>query len=146
MEDRHWTGDDMIHRLYGVGRQDEHLEACPECRDRWRHFQVRRAGVLRQPDLPADVLRSQRLRIDERIARGEVRGNWAFQPAAAMALATLFALAGSLQRPAPAPVPQMQAAAASSEAQLFEQVFSEISSAEPQSVQPLHGLFEAKKQ
>ena len=51
MNGGHWTDQDLINHVYGVGPEDEHLQACSECRARWMAISERRTLVLEAPEI-----------------------------------------------------------------------------------------------
>ena len=59
---RHWTEDDFIAKVYGLGPEDGHLEGCAACRASWVRFEARRAFVVASVghDLPPAVLEELR--------------------------------------------------------------------------------------
>jgi hypothetical protein len=42
----HWTDDEFIGHLYGLGPGDGHLERCGECAARWAVLEKRRQGIV----------------------------------------------------------------------------------------------------
>src|SRR5262245_20921045 len=139
MENSHWTDDELIERLYGVGRDDSHLAACADCRGRLADLEKARKVLLEAPELSPEVLRSQRSRIEERLAAAEPPRR--LIPAIAMAVLLVVSIA--LNRPAP--MPSTSSTQPNADARWFEEVFSQVSTAEPQTVAPLHALFQVKR-
>jgi predicted anti-sigma-YlaC factor YlaD len=143
----HWTDDELIEHLYGVGPSDAHLNVCRKCQARLSAAQsVRRTleADLGKSDAEMashDFLMSQRRRIYARLSRPPNRwagisiGRWA--PAAA----TLLVVAGGLvvydqrsrhdvgNRPL-------------SDVQLARDVSCMAADSEPRSTAPLRALFE----
>jgi len=137
---KHWSDDELIARLYGVGRQDGHLDGCAECADRWKALAAARARVVQPPALPEGFVAGQRRAIYRRLESREP--SRALLPyASAMATAALIFLAVLLYRPAPAPHPAL----VSSDAELYSEVYSMVQSSEPKAAEPIHALFEVQE-
>jgi hypothetical protein len=70
----HWTDDQVIAHLYGVGPEGAHLSACAECWPRFEAIEERRKSMLahneRTDEVSADFLAAQhraiRARMDEK--------------------------------------------------------------------------------
>lgn len=142
MAGKHWSEEELIQRLYGVGPEGRHLEECEECGERWRRLLAVRSRVLESPQAPEEFLARQRRAIYQRIEQPDRRA-WrpALVHAAGLALLLVFALL--VLRPGPEPQPTM--ASASSDAQFFSEVYSEVQSIEPDAVAPIRGLFEVQQ-
>ena len=136
MAGRHWTGEELIGRLYGIGPGDGHLEECAECSERWQRLLIARSEVLQVPHVPEDLLIRQRRAVYDQLE--QPRRAWRPAFAHAVAVAMLLVLAILMLRPALTPQPTR----ASSDTQLFSEVYSEIQSTEPDAVAPIRGLFE----
>ena len=143
----HWTEDDFIARLYGVGRTDHHLDDCPECRARQAAFQARREAVTRVPDEVEDRrLGEQRRAIYARLGHDE-RPAWR-KTVPALAAAGVLVAGFLLVRPAAAPgvrathreVAVMDNPAA--DAQFFQEVAALDQAPEPQAAVIASALFE----
>lgn len=87
----HWTDDQLIAYLYGVGPDDHHLSNCQECQSRLSQFQERQQE-LRSEDVDLELLAAQRRRIYARLtahahwsARWQAR-RWASVAAMAVVL------------------------------------------------------------
>ena len=140
MQQRHWTDDDLLARLYEVGPQDGHLESCVVCADRWQQLLRRRKALKEgEPEIPQELLAEQRRSVLARLERPQhtVAGRWV--PLFATALLLLMAI--TLWRPGTAP----EVVSEVSDAQVFEQIFTRVSTTEPQAVEPLRALFEVSK-
>ena len=136
----HWSDDELIAQLYGVGPQDGHLDGCAECADRWRVLAAARARVVQPPAVPEEFVAGQRRAVYRRLGFPQRRR--ALLPfASAMATAAIVLLAVLLYRPAPAPQP----APVSSDAELFSDVYSMVQSSEPKAAEPIHALFEVQE-
>src|SRR6185437_8328024 len=87
----HWTDDQLIAYLYGIGPNDHHLSSCQECQSRVSQLQERQEE-LRSEDVDIKLLAAQRRRIYARLtapdhwsARWQVR-RWASVAAIAVVL------------------------------------------------------------
>ncbi len=145
MYDEHWSDDQLIDRIYGVGPADGHLERCPSCARRWEEFR-RRNQSLRQVgiELSDEHLAAQRRAIRARL--GERRRVLPHVLVPALVTLLLAAIV-ILDRRAPEP-PQPAAPESAekiSDAQLFGDVFNSISGTEPTAIGPIRSLFEEKK-
>ena len=137
MNGRHWTGDDMINSIYGVGPQRDHLDECAECRERWLAFQSRRSEVTVEPDVSAGFLAAQRRMIYYRIEQRPQRIR-RLVPAFVAMLALLIAL--MVYRPVTTPTPGPSLSPA--DEQLTSDIYSMEQSSEPQAARAMHALFE----
>lgn len=138
MEDRHWNDDELISRLYGVEPLNSHLAECPECARRWEWFRNRRENLRpAEPAIGEDLLFRQRKSIIARLDRGHriLR----LQPASVLAAVLLaFAILSLIRQTPRSPL----VSGPQPDAQVYEEVFSLVSSSEPEAVQPLRSLFE----
>lgn len=141
----HWTDDQLVAHLYGVGPGNEHLEECDVCRNRLAAMRGQRQTLEEAwPsgwDAGAEFLAAQRRRIYIRIAQpshwwaGNQLRRWV------SAAATLLVLGGGLvlyEEHRGQTVVNDQI----SDAQLAEQVSSMAQDAEPQPTAPLEALFQ----
>ena len=136
----HLTSDDLLHRLYGVGRDDAHLESCGECARRWSELCARREQFPRRPaaaEESTEFFAAQRNRIHAGLER-ELRPHMPWVPAG-IAAACLLAVGLFVYRPAAAP------RAETADAQLFSDVYSMEQSVEPLAAAPIHALFEERQ-
>jgi hypothetical protein len=136
---RHWTEDDCIDRIYGIGPNDGHLSECGECRALWQRVASRRVSVrtaIQQSEArvptPAFDVASPRT--------GTV-------PKLVPALAGAGLIAAALLVIHPAPRPHAPAAAAStvvsaSDAQFFDEVAALDESTESRATGTARALFE----
>jgi anti-sigma factor RsiW len=138
MSARHWTDDDLINALYGIGLGDRHLEACAECRSRWIAMKQRRTLVTAEPEVPNDFLAAQRRSIYQRMEREGWRVR-RLVPAFVAVLALLVALI--VYRPATAPAPSDDLLSPDTQ-QLTSDIYSMEDNPEPQAVKAIHALFE----
>jgi hypothetical protein len=142
---RHWTDDDFIAKVYGLGPEDDHLAECAVCRESWLQFQARRVAVLASADreVPAAVLASQRRAIVERIAERDHPVVKKLVPvfAAAGAIALGLFLTLPTSRP-PATSQETRIENPMSDAQLFQEAAAIGQSAEPRGAKPIEALFQ----
>ncbi len=142
---RHWTEDDFIERIYGVGPPDTHLDDCRECHAAWRAFAARRDSLraAEPPQIPAEVLMSQRREIHRRMERPAKPLVKRVVPV--LAAAGMLATALLLVRPsAVSPQPPARAIVIenpSSDAQFFREMAAMAQSSEPRAAKPIEGLF-----
>ncbi|HZT37999.1 MAG TPA: hypothetical protein VFA28_08870 [Bryobacteraceae bacterium] len=138
MSPRHWTDDDLINAIYGVGPGDRHLEECAECRSRWIAMRARRTLVTAEPEVSNDFLAAQRRSIYQRIEREGWRGR-RLAPAFVALLALLLALI--VYRPATAPAPSEDLLSPDAR-QLTSDIYGMEDNPEPEAIQAIHALFE----
>jgi hypothetical protein len=139
MNGRHWTDEDLINSIYGIGPQRDHLDQCPECRERWLAFQSRRSEITVEPEVSADFLAAQRRMIYHRIEQGPQRMR-RLVPAFVAMLALLIALMVHRPGSTPAPGPSLSP----SDEQLTSDIYSMEQSSEPQAARAMHALFEGE--
>ncbi|MBV8070929.1 MAG: hypothetical protein JO270_13550 [Acidobacteriaceae bacterium] len=139
----HWTDDQLIDYLYGVGPQDGHVDACGECRVRLAKIQARRDAVNfgSGDEIGHEFLAEQRRRIYARMAQPvrwwqemAVR-RWTSALATGGLLAAGMLYYESVQRPR-RPVNEV------TDAQLAQEVSSMAQDPEPAPTAPLQALFE----
>lgn len=151
MNGPHWTQDDFINALYGVGPEADHLDACDMCRARWEEVRARRAQATLAAEVSSEFLATQRRNVYRRLGSEPRRLRRA---APALVAALLLVVAFLAYRPATSPPQETQVAQVrrqdvqpgqqvqSSDAQLMSDIYSIEETAEPQAVQVLHALFE----
>ena len=138
----HWTDDQLIEHLYGVGPEDGHLRVCGACQARLAAAQSERLRLesdLASDSDPAgyDFLMAQRRRIYARL--NEPAKSWTRRWAPGFAM--LVAVAGGLVvydhgfR-------KERLDRHVTDAQLAQEVSCMASDSEPPSTAPLHALFE----
>jgi len=136
MGDNHWSDDEFIDRLYGLGPEGSHLEECPQCRRRWGEFRLRRSQILEAPAVSEEFLVAQRHAVYRKIEEGVGQWwNWSLIPGFAGA-AVMILLAVLVSGPKPATLPEISA-----DVQLAD-VYSAVQQMEPAAVEPIQGLFE----
>ena len=136
MSARHWSDEEILADLYGVGPVAGSLDECADCRQR-REAMRRRQEELRAavPKLSEGFLAAQRQAI---MARAVLRPRLSvLQLVPGLAAALLLLLAIIVTRP----VPKIQPAP-ESDAQILEDVFLIVSRSEPRPVEPVRGLFQ----
>lgn len=134
MEDRHYNDEELIERLYGVGRTDWHLDFCRECTERWRELAALRAELIGDPELPHGVLAAQRRTIHSRLVTQHVQ--WTPRPLAVAAVLAVLAVAVAIQG-----APRQETLMAAAEARFFEAIFRDALRPEPRALAPVSGLF-----
>ena len=141
MHDRHWTDDELVARLYGIGPENNHLDMCLSCTRRFEAIrQKHRSMCPAEVDLSEEQLAAQRRAIYAQL--GEQRRS--FPRVLVPVLATLLlASAIIVYRPARTHVPPP--ADHVSDSQLFEDVFRSVSDPAPSAVGPIRSLFEEQK-
>ncbi len=140
MYTEHWSDDQLIDRLYGIGPEDNHLEKCPSCAQRWEAIR-RRNESLRSSEIEVseEHIVAQRRAIRARLGKKRrVLPKVLVPVLATLLLATIVIL--NNHTPAPRPVVEKV-----SDAQLFDDVFNRVSGTEPTAMGPIRSLFEEKK-
>lgn len=139
---RHWTEDELLAHLYGIGPEDGHIENCGECASRLRVMEQTRAmheatgADSAEPGF--DFLAAQRRKIYQRLAAPRHSFLWRFGPALAASLVLVLGLAiVDSQRQS-----QNVNAPALTDTQLVEYVGSAAMNSEPAPAAPIEGLFQ----
>jgi hypothetical protein len=140
----HWTDEQLIDYLYGIGPNDGHLNQCESCFARLSAMQTRRKRVsLPEAPVSEQFLAAQRRSIYGRLS--EPRPWWRdlrfiALPGRRLAAATalVVVLGGSLTL---YENHRRELAEARSDAQLAQDVSQMSFESEPQATAPLHGLF-----
>jgi len=141
MNQRHWTNDEILDHIYGVGPEDGHDRDCPECRERIDALQALRKARHVEPWVPEEFLQSQREAVRMRVSHGAgLAGAWWSAPAWA---ALMVALAVGLSWPTP-PAERLVAGGkgAPPDAGMYLEIYQTISTEEPRALAPMHALFE----
>ena len=138
MSNVHWTDDQLIEHLYGLGPDISHLERCVECAARWRALETSRQRLLNPTLASEEFLAGQRRAIYGCLEHGAERPWWLQLAATAAASAAVVLLALLLHRPAPAPYSGL------SDAELYAEVYSLVQSDEPLAILPVHAIFEVE--
>jgi anti-sigma factor RsiW len=138
----HWTDEQLVEHIYGVGPHDGHLESCLECRGRLASLGQHRQAIERSAagdGVTFDFLAAQRRRIYARLSKrtpGWSRlgiHRWATAAVAAVALTSGVMIYENTQ---------LHARSNVSDAQLAQEVSQIASDSEPQPIAPLQALFE----
>lgn len=140
----HWTDEQLIAHLYGVGAEDAHVDACPECQARLQAMRSTRELIelaSSSSEVTFEFLAAQRRKIHRRVTE-PVRW-WSYLPLRRWASAAggVAVVAGGLlivehDRRQPA-VPNNI-----SDAQLARDVSRMAEDPEPPATAPLQALFE----
>jgi hypothetical protein len=141
----HWTDEQLIEHLYGIGAEDLnlHLHACADCQARLSSTQARRQAVdmnSSDQDVSFEFLAAQRRRIYARLT--EPRHFWSDGRLGrwASAAATILVLGGGFLIYEDHRQQVMDNKV--SDAQLAQEVSSMAQESEPQPTAPLQALFE----
>jgi hypothetical protein len=139
MSDQHYSDDDLVALLLGLGPADAHLENCELCSARWNKF--RQVHQLRHTEieLPEDLLAAQRRAVYARIEQKPVkfRSAWLPLPFAALLVLLMF----TVFRPAS----QKITIDVISEDKALQDVFTVASRIDPAGLKPVKSLFEVQK-
>lgn len=154
MMNGHWSDDELIGRMYGVGPEEPvrlaHLEACPDCAARRSALAIRRAALVesaRSAAVDENLLRAQRDAVWRRLEGSQRPWVRRFAPVGAMSLLLLFAFV--LDRPVPQPEPVEVAVASqqpTSDDELFREIASMMDETTPRAARPVLGLFDTSAQ
>ncbi len=137
MENHHWTEEQFVERIYGIGLEDGHLEKCALCKRKWDEYAGRREAYLSgRPIIPYGDLAQQRHAIRKRLAAG--RRNFRLHILSPLATALLVLVIITVLRP----VRKSGTVESPSDAELYREVFTMVSSTTPTAVEPLQSLFE----
>ena len=142
MTGKHWSEDELLDQLYGVGPDDNHLSGCAECTARLRMLEAQRTVVTTNHEatpVDAALLVRQRTAVMDRIEQStDSSGFWRMTTAFAAAAAMIVGFA-IYQPPLPKPVVTQTA---SSDTQFFSEIYSEVEQTEPRAVKPMRRLFQ----
>ena len=140
----HWTDEQLIASLYGVGPENGHLRECASCQERLSALGANRQVLERKANDAEDVsftfLAAQRRRIYARLTKplrpwsGLSARRWASATATLLVLGSGFVMIEQYRHEL--------AERVISDAQLAQEVSSMTESLEAQPVAPLQGLFE----
>ncbi len=141
MSDKHYSDEDLVARLFGLGSDDAHLAECEECTRRWD--QIRGRNELRRPaeiEVPAELLAAQRRAVYARVERRSRRLplRWLPLPVAALLLVMMIF---TVFKPASHKPPKDVI----SDDQALQEVFTTGSRMEPAGLKPVESLFEEQK-
>ncbi len=140
MNGKHWTDEELLERLYDVGRDDDHLEVCANCGERWNALLLRRQVSKAGIEVKQSLLLRQRLAVMERIETPTPMLVW-WRAAAVLAGCCAMVLSVLIYRPQQ---PKAAVQTASSDAQFFAEIYFEVQQTEPRAVKPIHRLFQGR--
>jgi hypothetical protein len=142
----HWTDDELLAFIYGVGPSGNHLDGCSECRTRLASMQANRESVERSA-LTADginpaFLAAQRRGIYQRMEKPA--GWWSAIPLRrwAAGVATTCVLCASLVVYQHNREAEIAAQERINDARLAQEVATMAQDTDVSSMAPLEGLFE----
>ena len=149
---RHLNHDELLSRIYGLEQDHDpaeltlHLKECAECAARLKEFEQRRSDSAATPEIPRELLASQRREIYARLEDRRA-GSLAWTPAlAAMFLLAVGVLLYQPSQPAAHEAPLPAAHAEQSDDQFFADLYSLEQTLEPQAAAPIHALFEPREE
>jgi hypothetical protein len=138
----HWTDEDLIAYVYGIGPEGAHLQECAVCRDRLSLLKANRRNVEMHDDsdhVSFEFLAAQRRQIYAKLDAARTWSGLQIRRWASLAAALLL-LSGGV-----AVYEQHQRETAEnmslSDAQLAQQVSAMAEDSEPQPTAPLQALF-----
>lgn len=134
----HWSDEDLINKLYGIGREDSHLSECAACGARWNAIEARRQELTVEPEISASFLAAQRRQIHERLEDRSGFG-WHLPFAPAMAVMCVVVLGVMLSGPAPSPPPTTMATNGLSDSEFYTEIYSLVENPEPWAAEPVCG-------
>ncbi len=138
---KHYSDDDLVARLFGLGSDDSHLAECEECTRRWN--QIRARNGFRRPaeiEVPAELLAVQRRAIYARVEHKTRRLPLRWLPLPAVALLVMVMVL-TVFKPAPHKPPKDVI----SDDQALQDVFTVGSKTESTGLKPVESLFEEQK-
>jgi hypothetical protein len=140
----HWSGEQLIQHLYGVGPEDGHLEDCLECREKLSLMQAHRqsteAYAFTGEAADRDFLMAQRRQIYAKLARPEPWFAGGFVKRWASAAAAVLVLSGGALLYEEKHRPSLSADHVS-DAELARDVSQMSQDPEAESTAPLQALF-----
>jgi len=137
-QSEHWTDDQLIDRLYGVGPSNGHFENCADCQARFASIETRRRQIPMDESVSDNFLAAQRRAIYARLE--QPRRWWHAWPLGRFAaVAAMFvALAGTVTL---YQSHRREIAESRADAQLAQDVSQMSFESEPPATAPLKGLF-----
>ena len=134
----HWTDEQIMNHLYGVGPAGGHLSQCDSCSSRLTSMQSRRQGFSIEDSVSDQFLAAQRRAIYARLSK--THHWWQDVPvrrwAAGVAMFTVVAGSAALYQDHREEIAESRA-----DAQLAQDVSQMSYESEPQATAPLQGLF-----
>jgi hypothetical protein len=142
MRGKHYSDDELVSRLFGVGREDGHLDVCPECARRWESIRFRYEGRrITCGDVQEARLAAQRNAIRGRIQKRSRNLRMILAPSLAT-LAIVLLMALIVYKPTKPEQPVLNAI---SEDAVLEEVYQMSISTELEAVGPVQSLFEEQQ-
>jgi hypothetical protein len=129
---RHWTEDELIESIYGIGPADGHLDTCGDCRARRDLIVQRKSEHAAGPHLPPTFLAAQRRSIYARAEQPVSRSAW-FRAAIACAGVSVLAVGLVVSRPTDT---------SAVDAQMIADAYAAVAADMPRAAQPIDALFE----
>src|SRR6478672_2463250 len=123
MNSKHWTDEELLDRLYGVGREDNHLQTCVECDARWNDLVAARRTLKSEPEVSPSFLLRQRVAVMERIEPS--KGSFfTWRSVTAVAGACVMALGFVIYRPEQPKT--VAVSTVTSDSQFFAEIYSAV--------------------
>jgi hypothetical protein len=140
MYDKHWSDEELVARLYGVGPENDHLDVCDSCARRWEAVQGRYESLrAARIEVSGEFLAAQRRAIRARLGVKRRPFSRVLVPVlATLLLATIMIVFRHSPQPQP-PVDKI------TDSQLFDDVFKRVSDPAPSAIGPIRSLFEEQK-
>jgi hypothetical protein len=129
---RHWTEDELIESVYGIGPADGHLDTCAACRSRRDLMEQRKSELGGEPHVSTAFLASQRRAVYTRAEQPVTRSAW-LRAAVACAAVSVIAVGLVLSRPADT---------SAVDAQVIAEAYAAVAMDVPRAAQPIDALFE----
>jgi hypothetical protein len=141
----HWTDEQLIEHLYGIGPDARHVDECSECRARLSSMVLARRAVemntAADEEVPSEVLAAQRRSIYAQIERIQSWPSW-LNVRRWMAVGAMFVLVGGGAALYEQVRQQEAAQNRVTDAQLAQEVSQIASDIEPEPTAPLQALFD----
>jgi hypothetical protein len=137
----HWTDEELVNVLYGVGPEGKHLEGCADCQARLTDMRANRAKVETAQDVSFDFLAAQRRAIYQRIEQPARWWSSFSVRRVAAGIATVAVLTGSAYMYEQNRAVEM-AKERAADAKLLQEVSAMAMDSGSASAEPLQGLFE----
>lgn len=142
MRDKHYTDEELIERLYGLGPNDGHLDRCSHCSKRWNAMVARKAAATgAEPYITPGFLAEQRHAVSSRI-EGGTRPRILWRAASACAGVTVLVVGLMVYQPGEKPKSELAASVTVTDAQLYADISAVAETPEPLAATPIRGLFD----
>jgi hypothetical protein len=142
MNSKHWTDEELLERLYGIGREDNHLQACAECDARWNDLVTSRRTLKSELQVSPSFLLRQRMAVMERIESSK-SSFFTWRSVTAVAGACAMALGFVIYHPEQPKTVAVRTV--TSDSQFFAEIYSAVEQTEPRAVKPIRRLFEEQQ-